>query len=869
MLLRHPHVGVLIVALLWFSTHSSAAQTFPFVIPSDDALPTATSRAALLDGPIAPEGDRVQIRDGHFFRGEKRLRLWGVNICFGACFPSHEQAEQIAAHLAKLGVNAVRFHHLEMLDAPDGIWQPIAADGIRHFDPDMVDRFDYFLAQLHQQGIYANLNLHVSRTLTEAEGFPPVDSLPTWATFDRWTSYYHPAVQRELKRYAYMLMMHRNPYRDGRRRVDDAGIAHVELLNEDSFSQQGTQLVEQLPDFYRSPLIELWNHWLLAKYGSQASMQSSWMRKQPKIGPALFPVSTWKESLEGWTINRDQNQLGLSFIEVVVGDASTRQHAIRVAPQETTEHNYQQQLRRSKLTMNAQQPLALSYWVRSDQQRSYEVELSTISDGEWRELGLFESLDSGPKWKLVEINISPPITADDAALAFNIGLDKTPIEFAAVNLRKGNIARPIPANCSIEAGNLPLPEDLWPREAFSDLEAFLIDTELAWSKQFKTYLRELGVTVPISVSQVGYSHPRVIDEVSDYVDMHHYWHHPIFAEGREWDDEAWTVGNDSLAANPFTAQWPTRSLLLELTERRFDKPFVLSEWNYPEPSPYSVGSVPYVAMLAALKDWDGVYFFEYDSQGYNSQGDDASQSRLRDHVESFFAFNGQPLKLAALSSSANLFLRGDLTPLRNRYSHSLSKPNPAALALTYQLGTGFEANETATPIEMNPMQLATSDQRVRWTWTKGRRGWIQVQTPRTIALWGTIGARSATLNDIHIKVEQVHPDFGVVMLSSTDGLPIDESSSVLLFSAAHCQNTDVRWNEAGNSVGRNWGHGPTLVTALTATISLPFHRPLKCYALDEHGRRRDQVELKVNDEHIQLQVSAADRTIWYELVPAK
>ena len=77
------------------------------------------------DGPGRGEGRPL-------LRRAKRLRLLGVNLCFGANFPRHDDAANVAARLAKFGVNAVRFHHMDMQTVPGGIFR---ADG-RTLDPE-------------------------------------------------------------------------------------------------------------------------------------------------------------------------------------------------------------------------------------------------------------------------------------------------------------------------------------------------------------------------------------------------------------------------------------------------------------------------------------------------------------------------------------------------------------------------------------------------------------------------------------------------------------------------------------------------------------------------------------------------------------
>ena len=148
----------------------NAGDLFPFVPPWDDAAPGITNVSSWLDAPAGGHGF-VVVKDGHLFAGEKRIRFFGVNTCFGANFPTHADAEKIAARMAKFGIGCVRFHHMDTSMAPEGILQ---ADK-RTLDPAMLDRLDYFIFQLKRRGIYADLNLHVGRTYP---GLPAGGSMP-------------------------------------------------------------------------------------------------------------------------------------------------------------------------------------------------------------------------------------------------------------------------------------------------------------------------------------------------------------------------------------------------------------------------------------------------------------------------------------------------------------------------------------------------------------------------------------------------------------------------------------------------------------------------------------------------------------------
>ncbi len=118
--------------------------------------------------------DRLRVKDGHFVnaRGE-RVRLWGVNLAFGANFPEEQDAARIAKRLRRLGVNLVRLHHMDT--SPDA--QPETARSLLTtgpypaLNPVSVRRLRVLLDALKAEGIYVNLNLHVGyRFRPEVDG---------------------------------------------------------------------------------------------------------------------------------------------------------------------------------------------------------------------------------------------------------------------------------------------------------------------------------------------------------------------------------------------------------------------------------------------------------------------------------------------------------------------------------------------------------------------------------------------------------------------------------------------------------------------------------------------------------------------------
>ena len=150
-----------VLLLVW--PQVPAQRWFPFTLPWDDASPTIVDASGLLvDYPgqdpleaIESRGQVVARADGHFYfsRTGRRARFWGVNFTFNANFPDRASAEKVAARLAKLGFNLVRFHHMDYFARPDGIWDPrYFPNDTQHLDPEQLDRWDYLVYQLRRHG---------------------------------------------------------------------------------------------------------------------------------------------------------------------------------------------------------------------------------------------------------------------------------------------------------------------------------------------------------------------------------------------------------------------------------------------------------------------------------------------------------------------------------------------------------------------------------------------------------------------------------------------------------------------------------------------------------------------------------------------
>jgi hypothetical protein len=835
------------IGLLAYAASAGAAdERFPFVIPGDDATATVTSLAALSPRPAGADGF-VRIRDTHFFTDAGRLRFWGINTCFAGNFPAHADAEKVAAHFAKLGLNAVRMHHHDTSPAPRGIWGPVV-DGRRTFDPAQLERQDYFLNELHRHGIYANLNLHVGRELTAAEGFSR-EGLPYSTRYDKYLLYFEPQAKARLKEFARDYLLHKNPYRQ-LRRVDDPGIALIEITNENSFSKFGPEIAASLPEPHRGEFKQQWNAWLARRYADTTTLKKAWRGSTEPLGATHADSTTWQTALGPWRMKQTRDHP----VRPTFGQPGPQPDlpALRLEPQGTSPDLSSQEIQFPHTKIEPGQVYTLSFWVRADAARALFVDVSHAGPALWTPVGFRETLTLGPTWQKVHrvFRASAEIPGG-TRLCFKFGGSPVPFTLAGLTLRRGGDWIVIPAGQSIEQRNVEIPVAGWNEFAQRDAVRFMAETEEAFIREITDYLKkDLGVRVPITASQITYHSPEIVAATCDYTDVHAYWQHPQFPR-KPWDPVDWNMRNTPMEQVP-----DADALLSRAPWRLLDRPFTISEWNIPDPHDNAASTVPFAALVAALQDWDGVFFFQY------SGGDN---DWYTDKVQRFFAFNGQPTKLALLTAFAHLYRRGDLAPLTAVAAGTPQKMPPATAGFTHRLGIDPKATAPTPVAATKAKRLATPDGRAIWDATDSASAHVVVNTPATRAAWGLIGGKTFDLGGVELTLGPVERNYATVVLTSLDGKPLESAQRILLAAVGSATNPGMKWNATRTSVGKDWGTGPAEVNGIAATLTLPRARA-RMFALDGRGNRLAEVPGTSGATSTQFTLGPQHRTLWYEIV---
>ncbi|MEM4868590.1 MAG: hypothetical protein QXK54_07225 [Ignisphaera sp.] len=249
------------------------SRLFYFYLPWDDSIQTDISLADYLHKPAGKYGHVYVGSDGRLYVGNQRIRFLGVSVVGPGAFPTKEEAELIAARLAKFGVNLVRFHAL------DANWEPynniFSPPGTTRLNPTNLDRMDYFVAQLKKNGIYININLMCYRQFSSADGLPSEVNIMAVKDQHILPFFYEPA-RKLVKDFARALLTHVNPY-TGLSYAEDPAVAMIEILNEYGATFGWLDgAVDRLPKVFRDALREKWNQFLIEKYGTTENLVKAW-----------------------------------------------------------------------------------------------------------------------------------------------------------------------------------------------------------------------------------------------------------------------------------------------------------------------------------------------------------------------------------------------------------------------------------------------------------------------------------------------------------------------------------------------------------------------------------------------------------------
>lgn len=851
------------------------ADRFPFVLPWDDATTTITSVANLNALPAGGNGF-VVARNGHFYEEKgRRVRFLGVNMVGSANFPSKADAGKVAARLHKFGVNIVRLHHMDAEWAHPNIFDSTFKDK-QHLSPDSLDRLDYFVYQLKQNGVYVNINLHVAREFTAADGFPETEGLHD---FDKAVDFFEPRMIELQKNYARDLLTHLNPYTKTRY-VEEPAVAAIEINNENTLLGEawGTKL-DTLPPTYKKQLMALWNAWLKRKYRDTAGLKRAWGAADKPFGPNMLQNALFEQGAIHWNVEQNTPPAAakLTLPEDAEPPSGVKGRVARLTVTKLGTQNWHLQFHQAGLDLVDGEPYTLTFWARADRARQLPV-YAGLDKADYHHIGLDSTVSLTTNWQEITLRFTAVRPEKDhSRLTFVLGDALGYIDLASISLRPG-AENELPFG-TLEAGTIPLGHPL-NTPAGQDWIAFLIDTERVYMQTMHDYVKNtLGAKACLTGSQASWGGMggALRESIFDFADNHAYWQHPSFPHAA-WDPKDWTIPNSPMTAAANGGEFPALARY-----RLANKPFTVSEYNHPAPNEYRAECLPMLAAFAAVQDWDGIYLFDYN-------GD---PNPATDKIRSYFDIDGDPAKMAFLPAAALLFNRFDMAFLheekrlhipQNDVVRLLAKNGPDIRAawedtnvapldvLNTRFSVAFDkdnapiaaagANHPASEFVNTP----SSEGPIRWQNQGTDKALFTADSPTSKVIVGYVGGQTARVPGWEVQAKAGGRNFAALTLSAIDGKTTEQSHSLLLTVLSNAENPGVVWNANRTSIGDQWGSGPVQVETIEATMLLATNaRSVTVYALDPTGKRKQPVDCEVRGGLVSFVIRPADKTVWYEI----
>jgi hypothetical protein len=888
-------IGVALCGLLVPLRASETRNTFPFYIPWDDASPTVVDLSSLTPKPAGAAGFVFVDSGQHLAVKTGRIRFWGVNLSYGANFPEYRDAPLIARHMAKCGINLVRFHHMDSQAKPGGIWTTLKPD--RALSAEQLDRLDYFIDQLKRNGIYADLNLLVARPLDRGRDLPKdIDRIKDWRV-RLALGFFDKSIFSLEAKYAKALLTHVNSY-TGKAYVDEPALAFIEVSNENGLVNAFmSAYLDGLPPYYKNELRGQWNAWLKKKYGTQAALMSAWKAYRLEPGAEMLVNGDFSQGLSSWVLEvHDPAEAGAE----VTQEGPAGAPAAVVDVQKTSSVGWHVQFYQPQLRVATETPYTLTFYAEAGSPREIQVELAQAHDP-WKNLGFGKPIGLTAAWQKFALTFALDASDDNARLIFtDLATKKGEVRIAAASLKPGGTIGLFPDE-SLDSGTIR--NFLWAGdmertvEAKKDWYRFLLQTEEAYWLSMRNYLRKTLKARSLLIGTImGCSTPNLLADF-DVVDSHFYWRHPVFPD-KEWDWKNWYVQNSSMVNHP-----GDDSIGVIFMQNILRKPRCVSEYDEPHPNTFQAEAYPLLAAYASLQDLDALVPFGYAFDQYDYD--------LK-KIDNPFDLARNPLKLALFFPAAAAFRRGDIRPAQKRIVAPIRREDEVEALLTS--GPGWLVNATSkdedaraafihgveiavqgqsipkgslapgtTPVTL-PV-LASDTGEMTWDAKRSGKAVITVDSERTKFVVGFGSGRTFDLSGVKIMPgSTLQKGFSVIALTVIDGASFAKAKSLILTAAGCVNNTACPWYKyprqpilfppAENlnvTLGdfqdpKAWGTAPTRIEGISAKIILPYRASaVQAWALDQTGARTRQLAVSSAQTGAQISIAPQDRAVWYEI----
>ncbi len=874
------------------------SQTFYFYLPWDDYSSNVTDLSWLNHKPAGKYGFISVGTDGHFYAGTERIKFLGVNFTASSCFPQKTQAEAIAKRLAKFGINIVRLHFLDNMWGLSVFGPAGSYTTTRSFYTDALDRLDYFISKLKENGIYVNINLLVGRNFLPGDGLPESINQLDWKQKQVPAMFYQPMIDLQ-KEYATNLLTRTNPYTSLAYK-DDPAIAMVEIVNEHGLIQgwlDGT--IDILPQEFSSDLQQKWNDWLVNKYQTHSNLVASgWALSEP-LGNELLKNNDFLQGFTYW--NPEQHDIAKASF-TIVNEGYNGSKAVKITIQNTSATSWHIQFNQPNLVVFSSHVYTFTFYAKADRNTSIGVQLGQAHTP-WSMLGLNTTINLTTYYQLFTFQVQPTQNDNNARVNFtDMCKELATYWFSDISFKQGgNIGLFEGENLDQKTiGIIKYSErNLRTQIARQDWVNFLYQLEENfWLSMYDHLKSSVGIRCPITGTTVGLtSEPNIMGKL-DFIDTHSYWHHPVFP-GSPWDMNNWYITNATLVRDT------NGGTITEIAMRRvYGKPFTITEYNHPAPNTFSSEAYIFLSAYASFHDWDGIFGYTY--------LDGRTTFNLQ-RIEGFFDLNQHPTKFLTFIPAALIYRRGDIkasdgswvvvditkndeiNQALNTWAWRLIQADDKGMnrktALVYK--TAQITEEGTTPQNsLSPQQITlpsnnyyeSDTSELKWDTANGI---FIVDTEKTKCLVGYVANKEFNFGSLIIRPKDTLQNgwANITLSCINEGYKFNDllnnhtTGQILITATGACGNPSMNWMIYPNTptsfpppvnqnitVDNQWGTSPSFVEGINCDFVLSVSTSrIRVYALNNKGERKTILPISSELGKAKFSISYTYQTLWYEI----
>ena len=815
---------------------------FPFPAVSTNYSENAVIDLSYLNWKIE---ERIKIKNGHFYYKDKQVRFFGTNCVFSHAFPKKEEAPLIAKRMAQIGINVVRFHHLDDKD----IWKDNKNSIL---SPEKLDLLHYFLFCLKNNGIYANINLHVSRVYPEIIGEKELLQIFKYAkSLDR----YYPQFIKDQLNYARDLLTSYNNY-TGYKIGEDPMILNIELNNENTmFNLENDDNLKVLNSNLKNELYSQWKTFIKTKYENYDEINAFYNNETINM----------TDLVENGTIKCQKDQANYTIIgKKVIFDVFDKPNV-----------NWGNQIYYGLIDIENYTLYTIEFDAKVENETEAKISFSFQENkSPYR---IYFRINNIKLTNKLEHYILSAKTEFNCQFSENskaipkiiLPTSLNHYEISNMKVYKGRF------NINFtENGDKNLDKILYPNSNLIqnlpnigyDLRLFFYNTEINTQKNITSFIKnDLGFKdLYILDSQINYgsflSYMRE-SEHSDINDIHSYWEHPSFEEGHSWDKNYYTIKNTPMIKSK------TFGTFYRISKGKIkNKPYTISEYNHPFPSEHLHEKFAFFGSWASFHDFDAIYQYNYD------QTND-------DYLTEYFSMAKNPSDFALVMYTVLAFRKNYVAKSNNYVKLKLNKGYILEKMkdknynfdqfLDNYFYTGWNAIFEVEIIDdmknSEPMLESNIDTNNRnnnfnqnepiyWNISdENHESFYYVKTDKYLTLTGFLGNLNMNIEHdigsilvIKLKLNESLNETCTVGLTSLDNKNINDSEKLLLTIMGKIRNTDQTWNQWRTSTSEGWGKAPVLAQYIKMNAIFKFKEKEKpvVYSINNLGELNQKFEIQ-------------------------